>query len=47
MAQVEKVESLGAAKAGKWGALAQHTPTVLIWEYPHWACSKTLKKLIS
>ena len=35
--QVEKVESLGAAQAEKWGGggfRAAHTLTALIWEYP-------------
>ena len=35
--QVEKVKSLGAAQAEKWGAggfTAAHTRTALIWEYP-------------
>ena len=33
-AQVEKVESLGDAKAKKWGAFPWHTRTIPIWEYP-------------
>ena len=32
--QVEKVKSLGAAQAEKWGGFrAAHTRTALIWEY--------------